>query len=67
METHAKTRKYENMIFWLLTIPECELSDSMLLAKSKLNNDIEFIEYLEKELFDEIVELFEWNNQMALI
>jgi hypothetical protein len=37
----------------------------MLIAKQGLENDIAFIEFLEKQLIDEIEEFAEWNNQMA--
>jgi len=57
--------QYGKIILWLLTIPDEELSDTMLMAKQELGNDIAFIEFMEKQLIDEITEFAEWNNEMA--
>jgi hypothetical protein len=57
--------QYGKIILWLLTIPDEELSDTMLMAKQELGNDIAFIEFMEKQLIDEISEFAEWNNEMA--
>jgi hypothetical protein len=60
-----KVNQYGKIILWLLTIPEEELSDTMLMAKQELDNDIAFIEFMEKQLIDEIAEFADWNNEMA--
>jgi hypothetical protein len=65
MNKETKVNQYGKIILWLLTIPTEELSDTMLMAKQELENDIAFIEFLEKQLIDEIEEFAEWNNQMA--
>ena len=65
MNKQTKVNQYGKIILWLLTIPPEELSDTMLMAKQELENDIAFIEFLEKQLIDEIEEFAEWNNQMA--
>ena len=65
MNKETKVNQYGKIILWLLTIPDEELSDTMLIAKQGLENDIAFIEFLEKKLIDEIEEFAEWNNQMA--
>jgi O-phosphoseryl-tRNA(Cys) synthetase len=65
MNNEIKVNQYGKIILWLLTIPDEELSDTMLIAKQGLENDIAFIEFLEKQLIDEIEEFAEWNNQMA--
>lgn len=53
------------IMLWLLTIPDEELSDAMLEAKRKFDNDIDYIEFLENSLLDEIEEFIGWNVQMA--
>lgn len=65
MNKETKVNQYGKIILWLLTIPDEELSDTMFIAKQGLENDIAFIEFLEKQLVDEIEEFAEWNNQMA--
>jgi O-phosphoseryl-tRNA(Cys) synthetase len=65
MNNEIKVNQYGKIILWLLTIPDEELSDTMLIAKQGLENDIAFIEFLEKQLIDEIEEFAEWNNHMA--
>jgi hypothetical protein len=65
MNKETKVNQYGKIILWLLTIPQEELSDTMLIAKRELSNDIAFIEFMEKQLIDEIEEFAEWNNQMA--
>jgi hypothetical protein len=65
MNKESKVNQYGKIILWLLTIPQEELSDTMLVAKRELGNDIAFIEFMEKQLIDEIEEFAEWNNQMA--
>lgn len=65
MNKDSKVNKYGKIILWLLTIPEEELSDTMLIAKRELGNDIAFIEFVENQLIDEIEEFAEWNNEMA--
>jgi len=53
------------IMLWLLTIPDEELSDSMLEAKKKFDNDIEYIDFLENNLLEEIEEFIGWNVQMT--
>lgn len=53
------------ILLWLLTIPDEELSDAMLEAKRKFDNDIDYIEFLENNLLEEIEEFIGWNVQMA--
>jgi hypothetical protein len=65
MNKETKVNQYGKIILWLLTIPQEELSDTMLIAKRELSNDIAFIEFMEKQLIDEIEEFAEWNNEMA--
>jgi hypothetical protein len=60
-----RVSQYGKIILWLLTIPDEELSDTMLIAKRQLDNDISFIEFMENQLINEIAEFAEWNNEMA--
>jgi len=53
------------IMLWLLTIPDEELSDTMLEAKIKFDNDIDYIEFLENNLLEEIEEFIGWNVQMT--
>lgn len=53
------------ILLWLLTIPDEELSDAMLEAKRKFDNDIDYIEFLENNLLEEIEEFIGWNVQMT--
>ena len=64
-ELMNRVSQYGKIILWLLTIPDEELSDTMLIAKRQLDNDISFIEFMENQLINEIAEFAEWNNEMA--
>jgi hypothetical protein len=58
--------QYNEAILWLLTIPNEELSDSMLLAHKQMKafgqNEIWLIDYFENNLKEEIEEFIEWND-----
>jgi hypothetical protein len=58
--------KFNEAILWLLTIPNEELSDSMLLAHKQMQafgqNEIWLIDYFENNLKEEIEEFIEWND-----
>jgi hypothetical protein len=66
-----KQKKYNlssvngQIMLWLTTIPEDELSDTMRVAKKKFDNDIDFIEYIENNLSDEVEEFVQWNVSMT--
>jgi hypothetical protein len=65
MNKKSYANQYGKIILWLLTIPDDELSDAMLIAKRGLSNDIAFIDFMENQLIEEIAEFAEWNNEMA--
>ena len=58
--------KFNEAILWLLTIPSEELSDSMVLAHKRMQeedqNEIWLIDYFENNLKEEIEEFIEWND-----
>jgi hypothetical protein len=72
--TYSKIKKYLNnphisdTIIWLLSLPEGELSDSMLEAKQKMvkenQNEFWLAAYMDEKLKDELVELINWNNNI---
>ena len=60
--------KFNQAILWFLTIPKEELSDSMLAAYNKMEqdgqNEIWLIDYFEQNLQEEIQEFIQWNNNL---
>jgi hypothetical protein len=58
--------KFNQAILWLLTIPTEELSDSMVLAHKRMQeedqNEIWLVDYFENNLKEEIEEFIEWND-----
>ena len=58
--------KFNQAILWLLAIPTEELSDSMVLANQRMQeegqNEIWLIDYFENNLKEEIEEFIEWND-----
>jgi hypothetical protein len=58
--------KFNQAILWLLTIPTEELSDSMVLAHQRMQeeeqNEIWLVDYFENNLKEEIEEFIEWND-----
>lgn len=58
--------KFNQAILWLLTIPTEELSDSMVLAHQRMQeeeqNEIWLVDYFENNLKGEIEEFIEWND-----
>ena len=58
--------KFNQAILWLLTIPNEELSDSMLLAYKQMQeegqNEIWLVDYFENNLKEEIEEFIGWND-----
>lgn len=58
--------KFNEAILWLLTIPNEELSDSMISVYKQMQdegqNEIWLIDYLENNLKEEIKEFIEWNE-----
>jgi len=66
MDMKENNHKFNEAILWLLTIPNEELSDSMISAYKQMQdegqNEIWLIDYLENNLKEEIKEFIEWNE-----
>jgi hypothetical protein len=61
-----KKDKYSNMISWLLSIPECELSDDMIRLYADKEKNNYSTQWLEFQILDkcqkELDDLIEWND-----